>query len=192
MMRLIVDRSSARTLVAFGNETLELPGRDPAWCARLRDLLGGRRPDALAVGLGPGSFAGVRSAIACLQGMGLAWGLRPMGFPSAAMHALAAGLPEVTVVGDARRGTLWAARFAVSPGRLAQIGPFRILARERFVPAADMVTPDAERLADFGLRGVTPTAALLREAVRRLGDALTEDPAPFYLHPAVGATPAEA
>ena len=54
-----------------------------------------------------------------------------------------------------------------------------------------MVSPDAARLADFGLRPALPGAGLLAEAVRRLGDALTEDPAPFYLHPAVGAAPAE-
>ena len=190
-MRLILDRSSARTLLAFGDETLELEGSDPTWCAALRGFLAGRAPDALAVGLGPGSFAGVRSAIACLQGMGLALGLRPLGFPSAAICALASGLPEVTVVGDARRNTLWAVRFTVSPEAITQQGPFHILARERFTPAADMVSPDAARLADFGLRPVTPTADLLAETVRRLGDALTEDPTPIYLHPAVGATPAE-
>ena len=191
MSALVLDRSTARTLIAFGDETLELPGRDPTWCARLRDLLAGRRPDLLAVGLGPGSFAGVRSSIACLQGMGLALGLRPLGFPSAALCALASGLPEVTVVGDARRNTLWAARFSVSPDAIVQQGDFHILARDRFTPAADMVSPDAERLAEFGLRPVTLTADLLPEALRRLTGALSEDPAPFYLHPAVGAAPAE-
>ena len=119
MSALVLDRSSARTLIAFGDETLELPGRDPTWCDRLRALLAGYRPDLLAVGLGPGSFAGVRSSIACLQGMGLALGLRPKGFPSAALCALASGLPEVTVVGDARRNTLWAARFSVGPDAIA-------------------------------------------------------------------------
>lgn len=191
MSALVLDRSSARTLIAFGDETLELPGRDPTWCDRLRELLAGRRPDLLAVGLGPGSFAGVRSSIACLQGMGLALGLRPKGFPSAALCALASGLPEVTVVGDARRNTLWAARFSVSPDAIVQQGDFHILARDRFTPAADMVSPDAERLAEFDLRPVTLTADLLPEALRRLTGALSEDPAPFYLHPAVGAAPAE-
>ncbi len=190
-MRLLLDRSSARTLIAFGDETLTLDGRDDAWVARLRDLLAGRRPDALAVGLGPGSFAGIRAAIACLQGMGLAWGLEPRGFPSAAVLALASGLPEVTVVGDARRGTLWAVRYAVTPGTLRQVGGFRILDAGRFAPEADMVSPDAGRLARFGLRAVEPRADLLGEAVRRLGDALTPDPLPIYLHPAVGAAHAE-
>lgn len=190
-MRLILDRSSERTLVAFGDETLTLDSRDDAWVARLRDFLGGQRPDALAVGLGPGSFAGIRAAIACLQGMGLAWGLNPLGFPSAAALALASGLPEVTVVGDARRGTLWAVRYAVTPDTLRQIGGFHVLDAERFVPRDDMVTPDGKRLERFGLRPVEIRAETLNETLRRLGETLTPDPLPIYLHPAVGAAHAE-
>lgn len=191
-MQLILDRSSAATLIAFGERTLTLPGRDETWVARLGDLLGGEKPTALTVGVGPGSFAGIRAAIACLQGLGLGWGLKPRGFPSAAAMALASGLPEVTVVGDARRGTLWAVRYRRSSEHLEQVGDFRILARERFVPEAEMVSPDAERLAEFALRPVSLTAELLPRTVAALGEAaLLDDPLPIYLHPAVGAAHAE-
>ena len=191
-MQLILDRSSAATLIAFGERTLTLPGRDETWVARLGELLGGEQPTALTVGVGPGSFAGIRAAIACLQGLGLGWGLKPRGFPSAAAMALASGLPEVTVVGDARRGTLWAVRYRRTGERLEQVGDFRILARERFVPEAEMVSPDAERLAEFALRPVEFTAELLPRTVAALGEAaLLDDPLPIYLHPAVGAAHAE-
>ena len=191
-MQLILDRSSAATLIAFGERTLTLPGRDETWVARLGELLGGERPTALTVGVGPGSFAGIRAAIACLQGMGLGWGLKPRGFPSAAALALASGLPEVTVVGDARRGTIWAVRYRRTGERLEQVGDFRILARERFVPTSEMVSPDAERLAEFALRPVELTAELLPRTVAALGEAaLLADPLPIYLHPAVGAAHAE-
>ena len=191
-MQLILDRSSAATLMAFGERTLTLPGRDETWVARLGELLGGERPTALTVGVGPGSFAGIRAAIACLQGLGLGWGLKPRGFPSAAALALASGLPEVTVVGDARRGTLWAVRYRRTGERLEQIGDFRILARERFVPTSEMVSPDAARLAEFALRPVELTAELLPRTVAALGEAaLVADPLPLYLHPAVGAAHAE-
>lgn len=191
-MQLILDRSSAATLIAFGERTLTLPGRDETWVARLGDLLGGEKPTALTVGVGPGSFAGIRAAIACLQGLGLGWGLKPRGFPSAAAMALASGLPEVTVVGDARRGTLWAVRYRRTGERLEQVGDFRILARERFVPETEMVSPDAERLAEFALRPVSLTAELLPRTVAALGEAaLLADPLPIYLHPAVGAAHAE-
>lgn len=191
-MQLILDRSSAATLIAFGERTLTLPGRDETWVAKLGDLLGGEKPTTLTVGVGPGSFAGIRAAIACLQGLGLGWGLKPRGFPSAAALALASGLPEVTVVGDARRGTLWAVRYRRTGERLEQIGDFRILARERFVPTSEMVSPDAARLAEFALRPVELTAELLPRTVAALGEAaLVADPLPLYLHPAVGAAHAE-
>ena len=191
-MQLILDRSSAATLIAFGERTLTLPGRDETWVAKLGDLLGGEKPTALTVGVGPGSFAGIRAAIACLQGLGLGWGLKPRGFPSAAALALASGLSEVTVVGDARRGTLWAVRYRRTGERLEQIGDFRILARERFVPTSEMVSPDAARLAEFALRPVELTAELLPRTVAALGEAaLVADPLPIYLHPAVGAAHAE-
>ncbi|MCI6589892.1 MAG: hypothetical protein MSB12_02130 [Lentisphaeraceae bacterium] len=191
-MQLILDRSSAATLIAFGERTLTLPGRDETWVAKLGDLLGGEKPTALTVGVGPGSFAGIRAAIACLQGLGLGWGLKPRGFPSAAALALASDLSEVTVVGDARRGTLWAVRYRRTGERLEQIGDFRILARERFVPTSEMVSPDAARLAEFALRPVELTAELLPRTVAALGEAaLLADPLPIYLHPAVGAAHAE-
>lgn len=191
-MQLILDRSSAATLIAFGERTLTLPGRDETWVAKLGDLLGGEKPTALTVGVGPGSFAGIRAAIACLQGLGLGWGLKPRGFPSAAAMALASGLSEVTVVGDARRGTLWAVRYRRTGEHLEQIGDFRILARERFVPTSEMVSPDAARLAEFALCPVELTAELLPRTVAALGEAaLVADPLPLYLHPAVGAAHAE-
>ena len=106
--------------------------------------------------------------------------------------ALASGLPEVTVVGDARRGTLWAVRYRRTGERLEQVGDFRILARERFVPTSEMVSPDAARLAEFALRPVELTAELLPRTVAALGEAaLVADPLPIYLHPAVGAAHAE-
>ncbi len=186
MATLILDRSTPQTLIAFDNETLTLDGRDDAWVAKLRDLLNGRVPTALAVGLGPGSFAGIRAAIACLQGMGIGWGLRPQGFPSAATMALASGRETVTIIGDARRGTLWSVRYTVTPERILQETPFNILSAATFTPDETMVSPDANRLTRFGIPPVTIAADHLPEALRRLDpDTLTNDPLPIYLHPAV-------
>lgn len=189
---LLLDRSGPETLAAFGASTLTLPGRDETWVAQLGELLGGERPNALYVGIGPGSFAGIRAAIACLQGLGIGWGLQPLGFPSAAALALASGLPEVTVVGDARRGTLWAAHYTCRAGRLRQTGDIRILDRARFTPTPEMVSPDAARLPEFALRPVALTAELLPRTLEALEvPAPVADPLPLYLHPAVGAAHAE-
>lgn len=188
---LIIDRSSPQTLIAFAGETLTLDGRDDTWVAQLQTFLAGRLPKALAIGLGPGSFAGIRAAIACFQGLGIAWGLQPVGFPSAAIYAFAAKREEVTVIGDARRNTLWSMRYRVTPEAITPQGTFRLLKRATFIPDETMVSPDAGRLASFGLPGVTITADDLAPTLARLTTPPSPDPLPIYLHPAVGAAHAE-
>lgn len=191
MRTLILDRSSTFTHIAFNGRTLSLDGRDDTWVAQLRDFLKGDTPEALAVGLGPGSFAGIRAAIACLQGLGIAWNLQPKGFPSAAALAAASGLSEVTVVGDARRNTLWTVRYRVTADCITPLTDFILRKRSTFIPDADMVSPDAHRLTEFALPAVTLCPEVLESTVLRLGDTLTCDPRPFYLHPAVGAADAQ-
>ena len=191
MNTLILDRSSPLTVIAYQGRTLTLDGRDDTWVAQLRDFLQDDIPDCLAVGLGPGSFAGVRAAIACLQGLGIAWHLQPLGFPSAALLAAASGLEEVTVVGDARRNTLWTVRYRVTPESIEPLTEFTLRRRDTFVPDATMVSPDAERLSAFNLPKVSIDASLLESTVQRLGNTLICDPKPLYLHPAVGVAHAE-
>ena len=65
-----------------------------------RALAGDARPDRIVVGLGPGSYAGVRIAIAAAIGLSVATGAEMLGVPSIA--GLADG--EYLAVGDARRG----------------------------------------------------------------------------------------
>ena len=61
------------------------------------------RPEIIVVGLGPGSYAGVRIAIATAIGLKTALGARLLGVPSACAldHA------EYVIVGDARRSSFY-------------------------------------------------------------------------------------
>lgn len=85
--------------------------------AALRDLLAGAgsgmRLTGIVVGLGPGSFSGVRQAVATAQGLALAHGAVLRGRPSP--EALVADAPAWHAVGDARRGLFYHA--AVRAGR---------------------------------------------------------------------------
>jgi len=152
-----------------------------------------------AVGTGPGSFSGVRSAIAVLTGLALPAGGRLDGVSSAAAvnAVFRAEHPEfstVAVVGDARRGRLWIAVYEDGASSVHAAEDFIVVPHaavaESIPRHAAVVTPDLDRLQSLlsgaflpeRVFGVAPTA----EAVARL--ALTGSagaPLPIYLHPAV-------
>jgi len=127
----------------------------------------GARIDQIAVGLGPGSYAGVRIAIAAATGFAIATGAELLGLPS--IVALSEG--DYVALGDARRESYYYAR--VSKGECVE-GPtlftaeqwaektdgsaLPILASEEIVgiepaPAIQLVYPSAERLARLAAQG---------------------------------------
>ena len=66
------------------------------------------KPERIAVGLGPGSYAGTRIAIAAAIGLQAAMAAELIGLPS--LCALATDELEYLACGDARRESFWLAR----------------------------------------------------------------------------------
>lgn len=86
--------------------------------------------ECLTVGLGPGSYHGIRAAIALAQGWQLARGTRLLGISSVegiAAQAHADGLRgSVTVAVDAQRGELYVADYEISVSGWREVQPLRL------------------------------------------------------------------
>jgi tRNA threonylcarbamoyladenosine biosynthesis protein TsaB len=105
--------------------------------------------DAIAVGIGPGSFTGVRMGIAAARGMALALELPLAGVST--LEALAAGAPGAVPVVDARRREVFAlidgeprvlAPTELPPATLVGDGALRYRARLEQLGAD--IPPDAD------------------------------------------------
>jgi tRNA threonylcarbamoyladenosine biosynthesis protein TsaB len=105
--------------------------------------------DAIAVGIGPGSFTGVRMGIAAARGMALALELPLAGVST--LEALAAGAPGAVPVVDARRREVFAlidgeprvlAPTELPPATLVGDGALRYRARLEELGAD--IPPDAD------------------------------------------------
>ena len=174
--------------------------RAPAWLARLGEAIAAdgiplASIDCLAIGLGPGSFSGIRAAIATGQGLALPGGCTLTGVSSAAALAWAerarreegrdlfhlsrkvgsraspatAGGEPVAVVGDARRNRLWCAIYARDPdtGRLCALTDGRL--RTPTHTAEDFALVDWDGLAAL----IPADARVLSPDWDRIGDRLS-------------------
>ncbi|MSQ69082.1 MAG: tRNA (adenosine(37)-N6)-threonylcarbamoyltransferase complex dimerization subunit type 1 TsaB [Gammaproteobacteria bacterium] len=116
--------------------------------------------DAIAVGVGPGAFAGVRIASALAQGLALAHGL-PVA-PISTLAALALGGARLhgervwLVALDARRQELYWAHYAVDPALTSAT----LLRAEQVGPPAAVVAPPTARW------GIAGTGAAIYRAHR--------------------------
>lgn len=85
---------------------------------------------AIAVGLGPGSYTGIRAAIALAQGWQLARGVKLIGVGSAAALAGRAQSEQIfgrmNVMIDAQRGEFYLATWEISATDCREISPLKI------------------------------------------------------------------
>lgn len=110
-----------------------------------------REVEALAVGVGPGSFTGVRVGLATARGLALALGVPVAGVSTLA--ALAAGAPGALPVIDARRGEVFVlqgaplvlppAELSLAPGTLC-VGSGAIRYRGLLEATGAEVPPDRD------------------------------------------------
>lgn len=79
----------------------------------LEELLEGRRADSILVGVGPGSFTGIRVGLAAAQGLSIAWDCELNGLSSLAL--LAAGIQsdgDIAAAMNGGHGELFVQQFA--------------------------------------------------------------------------------
>lgn len=162
MLILGLDTSTPRLSLALWDGRRALAERDlhperrqaEVLLPELEALLGaaGKRPTDLtgiAVGLGPGSFTGLRVSAAAAQGLAQSLGRPLVGVSSFLAVAEVSGADRVLVVDDARQGQVYAGVFHRTPNGFEPLWPESLLDPselcERLAPGEWMVSgPGAE------------------------------------------------
>lgn len=129
--------------------------------------------ECVVVGLGPGSYNGIRAGIALAQGWQLAGNVKLLGVSSAeaiAAQAHADGLRGTAlVIVDAQRGEWYLGAWELTDGGLGETEPLRIVSAEivlqRAITGGTLIGPEATRLVPTA-KLVFPRAALLAQLAR--------------------------
>jgi len=226
MLTLAIEQSTAFSSVALlSDETLL---RETSWTetrARQQHLFSvlpeffnatSVKPDsidAFAVGLGPGSFSGLRVSLSAARALALPGDRPVLGVASA--EALAWRLsvekeaPSIVILGDARRRRLWFVQFEASGDGLRMAKPFSLVKLKETADLVDkgtiVATPDWDRIGADLQASVSSEVTLIRERVvptaRSVGLLSLRSPnvkqvsdptdpiSPIYLHPPVFVKP---
>ena len=139
------------------------------------------RFDCIAIGLGPGSYAGVRIAIATAMGVGMATGARLVGIPSVA--AWECESDHHIAIGDARRETFY---FTKVEHGICTEGPLLtdaagLLARVADFPGWPVLTAEPLALVPHAVVSLPRALTLARLAVEGRGICAEGDLEPLYL-----------
>lgn len=127
-MQLVIESATAACSAALLgaddaliDERHELVGRGHAerLLPMIADLLGAkgsrRRPSAILVDCGPGSFTGVRVGLSAAHGLAIGWRVPVAGFSSLALIAAASGEAQVAVALQGGHGELFVQTYGGDP-----------------------------------------------------------------------------
>jgi len=145
--------------------------------------------ECIAVGLGPGSYTGVRMAIAMTQGWGLGLNVKLLGLSSVeviAGRAVADGLRgSVSVVVDAQRNEFYLAGFRIEVQALREMAPLRLASlqevSERQKAGDRLLGPEVTRWFPEGTTIFPGAATLGRMALSRTNFVEGARLGPIYL-----------
>jgi tRNA threonylcarbamoyladenosine biosynthesis protein TsaB len=200
MMILALEFSSSQRSVAIARdgsvlaEASESGGRGTNAFGMVEKVLasakiGRAEIECLAVGLGPGSYTGIRVALSIAQGWQLATGVKLLGVGSVECLAAQAQAEKifgrVNVVIDAQRGEFYLAAYEVSADCVKEVEPLRIVTlaavESRAIAGEILIGPEALRW--FPSRKILfPQAAMLAVLAANRGDfAAGEKLEPVYL-----------
>ena len=130
--------------------------------------------EAIVVGLGPGSFTGLRVAAATAIGLARGSGAQLFGVPSfdALAHGALAPGEQASVLQDARAGAFYHGRYRRGDAELERLAPIAVVTREEL---AALLDPDEVILAgaaDLEAADLTDRAARRRDAQVSAADVL--------------------
>ncbi len=179
MTILALEFSSSQRSVAIArgesifSEAIETAERGTAAFAMIERVLAQAKIEreeieAIAVGLGPGSYTGVRSAIALVQGWQLARSINVTGVSSVEAIAAQARTEKIfgriNVVVDAQRGEFYFAEYEVTEASFTELAPLKILPLAEIQSRANtrgiLIGPEAPNFFQNG-RAIFPHAAAI-------------------------------
>lgn len=208
MNLLVIDRSTDTQSVAVakdgkvvGRVFAGMDSRSAEWPLKIRDFLATNGLtvndlDQVLVGQGPGSFAGIRAALAFAQGLALgnkSRATKVVGLPST--YALTCDGARTAVIGDARRDRFWIVLY----DGVKCVQDFTLVSKDELAKAVPenyaVVTPDGARIepllqavfADCYKGSLVPLAQRLAEVALAHSELPKPEPLPLYLQPAVRA-----